>query len=183
MRLKLLLESPVRMRQCRAGRLSAPLTCPIKGKVDPPLPATYSYIRVSRFLYTAFVLSLAVATAGAQVVCACGTRTLAPQPAKPVALACAGSGECCHKDESEKTAPVPDHDPCDKCNVKHRTPQAMPDSHDSASTLQPSFDAIPVSLMIVSAARLAPSQRRLIEGDPSPPLLQDLFHTHSLLLI
>jgi hypothetical protein len=124
---------------------------------------------------------MALATAGAQVVCACPAALTAHQPKPVVIKACAGEKECCRKAELSKPLTPPKQEPCDKCNLKHRSEQAMPDRHESALAAQPTLwfaATVPVSALDEISAM--PSQAA--QAFASPPLLDDLFHVHSLLL-
>jgi hypothetical protein len=58
----------------------------------------------------------------------------------------------------------------------------MPDSHDASPALEPTLSTVQVPVVIAPTADISLALRWLAEGVPRPPLLQDLFHVHSLLL-
>jgi hypothetical protein len=133
---------------------------------------------VNRYLYKLLTIAIALATAGAQVVCACPNPAFHRAPPPP--RACAADKECCRKTELAKPVQPAKDQPCDQCNLKHRAEQAMPDRHT---------DAAPQMALSVIAVAAAPAnsdiflaQPRPLEIVESPPLLKDLFHVHSLLL-
>ena len=136
---------------------------------------------MSRFWNKFLAFTLALATAGAQVVCACPTALTAHQPPQVLKKTCADEKECCRKAELSKPVTPAKQEPCDKCNLKHRTEQAMPDRHESVVAAQPVLwfaapsSAPPLAEVFSSAVRPA-------DTSESPPLLSDLFHAHSLLL-
>jgi hypothetical protein len=79
-----------------------------------------------------------------------------------------------------KPVQPPKEQPCDQCNLKHRAEQAMPDRHTDAAP-QMELSAIAVTV-VPASADIVLAQPRLLEIVKSPPLLNDLFHVHSLLL-
>jgi hypothetical protein len=129
-------------------------------------------------LHKLIALTIALATAGAQVVCACTSPPNAHQPPLQIAQGCAAEKECCRKAQVSKPPAPAKQEPCDQCNLKHRAEQAMPDKHDGMSAPQSAALAIPVPVV----ADIAPVQPRFDQAAPLPPLLKDLFHVHSLLL-
>ena len=136
---------------------------------------------VSGFVYRLVSLTLAFATAAAHTVCACPVLPPSPAADQPVEQPCNGVGDCCRKADPTDQPPLPDHDPCDKCNLKHRGHQGMPDSYETPPALEPALDALPVATLGAPTPVTTPAQR-LSEAVPRPPLLQDLFHVHALLL-
>lgn len=136
---------------------------------------------MSRPLLRLLAVVLALATAGAQVVCACpmlGEVKATP----PVVQKCAGEAECCRKDVAETQAPVQKEEPCDKCNLKHRALQAMPDAQGSAPAIQSAPAAFGV--LVVAALMVEPMAQYqcYLDGGPPPLLLRDLVSSHALLL-
>jgi hypothetical protein len=127
------------------------------------------------------VLVLALATAGAQVVCACAMPA-APKTEPIVEKACVGEGECCHKKALASEVPVQKTNPCDQCNVKHRTDQAKPESSHAVVSPHVVLHALAVQISSTPNADVAFAQWHASESVPLPPLLRDLFHAHSLLL-
>jgi hypothetical protein len=135
---------------------------------------------VRPYVQKLFALVIALATAGAQVVCACTTPAVFHQPApRQITQSCAGQKECCRKAESKPVQPAR-QEPCNQCNLKHRAEQAMPDRHDGALTPHVMAFAIPAAEPML--AILSAPQPRLIADAAPPPPLKDLFHAHSLLL-
>jgi hypothetical protein len=135
---------------------------------------------VSAYLHKVFAAAMALMMAGAQVVCACSTPPVTREPAPAKAAACVGESKCCKAQVSKPVQP-PKQEPCDKCNLKHRAEQAVPQQQagslpqlDLCGTVEAA--SLP-ALMDISAAR-----PRLLETFALPPLLKDLFHVHSLLL-
>ena len=123
---------------------------------------------------------LALASAGAQIVCGCPTVAVVQPVAPAVDTRCAGAGECCHQIQPPPAAPE-NQQPCDKCNFKHRTEQAVPDQQlQSISHLA----AAPHWVWVETVALAAPdaNHQPVVDSVPAPPLLTDLFHVHSLLL-
>src|SRR3954471_16564310 len=119
---------------------------------------------------------IALATAGAQVVCACPNPALhqAPPP-----RACASDKDCC-KTLVNKPVQPPKEQPCGQCNLKHRSEQAMPDRHTDAA---PQISLVAIAFIALPASNnVAGAEPRPFEIFESPPLLNDLFHVHSLLL-
>jgi len=137
---------------------------------------------LSRFAQKLLAAIIALTTAGAQVVCACPTALASIRPQPAVAKSCTGQKECCRKSELSKPVQPPRQLPCNNCNLKHRAEQAMPDRHDSVlSAHSLLWSSIP--LAAPAAADVCPLLPEVVEIFPSPPLLNDLFHIHSLLLI
>ncbi|HEV8292166.1 MAG TPA: hypothetical protein VGP94_09590 [Tepidisphaeraceae bacterium] len=136
-------------------------------------------MRLSQYLHKLFAVVIALTTAGAQVVCACPIASI-PLQAPPAIKGCAGEKECCGKSELSKPIQPSKQEPCEKCNLKHRTEQAMPD-RQSAPVL-PQLDLYSVLPVPVVTLAEVPLQPRLLDTLPLPPLLKDLFHVHSLLL-
>jgi hypothetical protein len=136
---------------------------------------------VSRYFHKLFALAIALATAGAQVVCACPTPAVVHQAPPPISQTCAGEKECCRKTEASKPIEPPKQDPCNKCNLKHRTEQAMPDRQDGTFLPQLALCSF-VPGPVIDFADISSNQPPLLDTLPLPPLLRDLFHVHSLLL-
>jgi len=136
---------------------------------------------VDRYLHKLFAFVIALATAGAQVVCACSTPVVHQSP-RPIIPACAAEKECCRKVAVSKLLEPIKQEPCEKCNLKHRTEQAMPDRQVGSAVPQLALAAFDVPVMIAAPADIFAIQPRLLETLPQPPLLNDLFHVHSLLL-
>jgi hypothetical protein len=131
---------------------------------------------VNKILFKFLTITIALAV-GAQVVCAC-PNSVFHQASPP--RACAADKECCRKTESARPVQPPKDQPCDKCNLKHRAEQAMPDRHSDAAPQMALLAIAPVTAPATAdAISLHP---RLLEIVQSPPLLNDLFHVHSLLL-
>src|SRR2546423_144594 len=98
------------------------------------------------YLQQIFAVVMALATAGAQVVCACTTPPVFHQsPPQQITQGCAGQKDCCRKAESKPIQPVRP-EPCNQCNLKHRAEQAMPDRHDGALAPHVIAFAIPAAL-------------------------------------
>jgi len=135
---------------------------------------------VSPYFHKLFAITIALATAGAQVVCGCPTPVF-HQAAPPITKACVGQSDCCRKAEASKPVEPPKQEPCEKCNLRHRTQQAMPDQAGS-SVPQLSLSSIPAPAAILAFTDISSVRPRLLETFPPPPLLKDLFHVHSLLL-
>jgi len=136
---------------------------------------------MSRHLHKLFAVIIALATAGAQVVCACPT-SLFHQPPPPIRQSCAGEKECCRKPQASRPVETPGQEPCNKCNLKHRAEQAMPDQQAGSSIPHLAFVALAAPVTLAAPADVFATQPRLFETLPQPPLLSDLFHVHSLLL-
>ena len=136
---------------------------------------------MSRYFHKLFALTIALATAGAQVVCACPTPVSHQSP-PPITQSCTGEKDCCRKAVVSKPAEPPKQEPCEKCNLRHPTQQAMPDGHAGSSVPQLALSAIDIPLALPMLAEMPSVQPRLLESLPLPPLLKDLFHVHSLLL-
>jgi hypothetical protein len=132
---------------------------------------------LSKFL----AVTIALATAGAQVVCACPSGFVLQQP-KPLTIkACAGEKECCRTAQPSKPGQPPKQERCNICNLKHRAEQAMPDRHDSVVTLHPAlWIAAPSAAEVAADFSVITSPAAVVFTHP--PLLKDLFHVHSLLL-
>ena len=129
---------------------------------------------------------LAVSTMAAQAVCACPAMAGEAKPVPQAAEACRGSGKCCVQDEP--TAPVPtksgDGTPCENCNVIHPADRILPERQDAAVPIhQPFLTLAPVHTLYAPASAQPFAARRDAERVPIPPLLQDLFHSGTLLLI
>ena len=137
---------------------------------------------MSRYFHKLFAITIALATAGAQVVCACPTPGVFHQAAPPITKACVGESDCCRKAEAHKPVEPPKQEPCEKCNLKHRTQQAMPDRQAGSSVPQLALSFIPTPVAILTFCDISSVQPRLLDTFPPPPLLKDLFHVHSLLL-
>ena len=135
---------------------------------------------MDRYFHKLFAVIIALATAGAQVVCACPTPVLHQAP-PVVTRVCSGEKECCRKLQASKPVEPAKQKPCNQCNLKHRTEQAMPDQAAGSTVPQLTLCAIlpPVAAQMLGDVFVQP---RLIESLPQPPLLKDLFHVHSLLL-
>jgi hypothetical protein len=127
------------------------------------------------------VFVLALATAGAQVVCACAMPG-APKAEPMVEKSCAGEGECCQKKALAAEVPVQKTDPCGQCNLKHRTDQAKPESASVVASPQLVIHVLAVPVLFTPGSDVAFAPNRASEAVPLPPLLRDLFHVHSLLL-
>jgi len=136
---------------------------------------------VSGYLHKIIAFTIALATAGAQVVCACPSSLVVHQPKPVITKACEGEKECCRTTQPSKPVQPPKQEPCNKCNLKHRAEQAMPDRHDSVTALHPSL-WIPAPSAAEVAAGFTVIASPAPETFASPPLLKDLFHVHSLLL-
>ena len=133
-------------------------------------------------LYKLFLITLAAGTVGAQIVCACpGLATIREAP-KAMNVACVGERECCRKTEARaKVTPVK-QEPCQKCNLKHRMQQALPDEQSTASMSNPILAALPAQVDIAAIADPGGGGERMAEAIGPPEMLRDLFHVHSLLL-
>lgn len=126
-------------------------------------------------------LALALATLGAHIVCACPEEMSGRKVASTEAKACAGSADCCGNNPRTGGSPPEDGNPCERCNLKNRPDQIHPDRHDSAPAPEPAFES-PVVITTTPAEAEDAATRGMAEDVPIPPLLQDLFHTHILLL-
>ena len=137
--------------------------------------------KVSRYLHRFLAITIALATAGAQVVCACPAGFVLQQPKPVLNKSCEGEKECCRKAQLSRPVQPPTQEPCNKCNLKHRAEQAMPDRHDAALLVHPAlwFDAPPAAELASGFSAIASPGA---ESSGLPPLLTDLFHVHSLLL-
>jgi hypothetical protein len=136
---------------------------------------------MSRFLMKMLAVMLAVATVGAQLVCACPTAVAAPQAAEEIAAGCVGEGDCCIKEDAKTPPPAKDEEPCDQCNLKHPALQAVPDTQSTAPSHQPALDTVFLPLINVLPVDITATQSRYWEG-VRPPLLHDLVSCHTLLL-
>ena len=136
---------------------------------------------MGRYLHKLFALTIALATAGAQVVCACPTAVLHQAP-PPVTKVCAGEKECCRKLQAAKPVETPKQEPCNRCNLKHRTEQAVPDRQTGSTVPQLAFVALAAPVVAAAPVDIFAMQPRALASLPQPPLLTDLFHVHSLLL-
>ena len=137
--------------------------------------------KVNRYLHRFLAITIALATAGAQVVCACPAGFVLQQPKPVMTKSCEGEKECCRRAQLSKPVQPPTQEPCNKCNLKHRAEQAMPDRHDSALNVHSVlwFDVPPAAELATSFSAVASPAA---ESSGLPPLLKDLFHVHSLLL-
>jgi hypothetical protein len=131
---------------------------------------------------------LAVATMAAQAVCVCPVAAAEAGPVPKAEEPCRGSGKCCVQDTEEPAAPAParsqESDPCDSCNVVHPADRIQPERQDAAVSVHQQLLAlapVPTLYTPVPAGRFA--ERAGAERVPIPPLLQDLFHSGTLLLI
>jgi hypothetical protein len=130
---------------------------------------------------------LALVTLGVQCVCGCpelGARRAAE--ARRAIPPCAKRAECCHRRGAALESSVPaKSDPCERCNLVHRTDQIAPDQGVAASVnshlLAPSFEAPLVAEPLVLQPAFTTAARNA--DVPIPPLLRDLFHAQTLLLI
>ena len=136
---------------------------------------------MSGHLYKLLTLTIALATAGAQVVCACPTPVF-HHALPPVTKVCAGEKECCRKLQASKPVEPAKQEPCNQCNLKHRTEQATPDRQAGSSVPQLALNALAVPASLAAPVDILAMQPRVFEALASPPLLTDLFHVHSLLL-
>src|SRR5688500_3920251 len=136
---------------------------------------------MSLFLTKMLAVMLAVATVGAQLVCACPTSVASPQAAEEIAAACVREGDCCIKEDAKTPPPAKDEEPCDQCNLKHPALQAVPDTQSTTPSHQPALETLFLPLMIVLPVDTSAIQPRYWEGVP-PPLLHDLVSCHTLLL-
>jgi len=132
-------------------------------------------------LHRFLAVFIALVTAGAQVVCACPAVAVAHQPSPAATQACTGEKECCRKAEATKPVQPPKQDPCNQCNLKHRTEQTTPDRQVATLASELSFFAFaaPLPILYVADNSNQPQPTELLSP---PPLLTDLFHAHSLLL-
>jgi hypothetical protein len=137
---------------------------------------------VSPYFHKFFAFTIALATAGAQVVCACPTPVVFHQVSAPITKACAGQSDCCRKAEASKPVEPAKQEPCEKCNLKHRTQQAMPDRQAGSAVPQLALSFIPAPVAILTFTDISSARPQMLEAFPLPPLLKDLFHVHSLLL-
>jgi hypothetical protein len=135
-----------------------------------------------RSLYKLLAVALALTTAGAQVVCACPTAATIHELTRPITRACVGEGDCCVKVQPIK-APVSKQEPCGKCNLKNRTQQAMPEPQPVTAVPQLDLSAFAAPVAIPATANISIAQLSCLDRIQQPPLLTDLFHVHSLLLI
>ena len=129
---------------------------------------------------------LAVSTMAAQAVCACPVGASETRPVQQAEEACRGSGACCVPGQPSAPAPSQSDDgtPCDRCNVIHPADTIQPDRQDAAVTVHQPFLALaPVPTLYSSVSAQPVIARRNAEHVPIPPLLQDLFHSGTLLLI
>jgi len=136
---------------------------------------------VSGFAQKLLAVTIALATAGAQVVCACPAGFVLQQPKPVMTKTCEGEKECCRRAQLSKPVQPPTQEPCNKCNLQHRAEQAMPDRHDSVLSAH-SLLWISIPLAAPASADVSVLSHKVVEVDASPPLLNDLFHVHSLLL-
>ena len=128
-------------------------------------------------MHKLLVVVIALATAGAQVVCACSTPVV-QQAAPQLKQACAGEKECCRKAQSQPIQPAK-QEPCSQCNLKHRAEQMTPDRQGD---LVPHMELAAIAPIAMADNASFEIQPCLVEIVSSPPLLNDLFHVHSLLL-
>lgn len=136
-------------------------------------------------LRRSLLLLLACGTFAAQALCACPTS---PEFSKPVAQdsrPCKGKAKCCLKDEASTPAPAPPKKdaPCDRCNLMHRADQIHPDRQVDADAVHPFCALVPVPLFHMTGIEDRLPQWRDSERVPIPPLLRDLFHSRTLLLV
>jgi hypothetical protein len=127
-------------------------------------------------------LLIAFFTAGAQTVCACPPAAPAPQATAPATKICAGPGTCCKKDLPKDDRPKGSDDRCDHCNLKNQVSQTQPGTENVALKLHPAFDLTPISFVAIAPAIDARASGPVTDGVPAPPMMNDLFHAHSLLL-
>ena len=137
---------------------------------------------MSRYFHKLFALTIALATAGAQVVCACPTPSALHQAPPAVTKLCAGEKECCRKLQASKPVEPARQEPCNKCNLKHRTEQAIPDQQAGSAVPQLALVALAAPVSLSATVDVFATQSHVLEALPLPPLLSDLFHVHSLLL-
>src|SRR4051812_10001420 len=90
---------------------------------------------MARWLHKLLAVFLALATAGAQVVCPSPPAATIHELTRPITRACVGEGDCCVKAQPIE-APVSKQEPCEKCNLKNRTQQAMPEPQAAAAVPQ-----------------------------------------------
>jgi hypothetical protein len=138
--------------------------------------------RLKHFL----AILLAVSTMAAQAVCVCPAVGSEARPAQQAEEACRGSGKCCV--QGEPTVPVPapseQNTPCENCNVIHPADRIQPERQDAPVTVyQPFLALTPVPPIYASVSALPLAAPSGAERVPIPPLLQDLFHSGTLLLI
>lgn len=138
------------------------------------------------FRQTVLVL-IAFGMLAAQTVCACPLlkkSSLSPSPVSQ--KTCTGTGKCCMKHQS----PVPSPSrptkqwPCEKCNLMHPADEIQPDRFDTAAVTHHVYLTLaPVPPFIAVRVAGLYQTRGEVERVPIPPLLQDLFHAGTLLLI
>ena len=126
-------------------------------------------------------LLLAILIGATAFFCGCPERTARGATLTRVVKACGEQLPCCANVGKMKDAGH--HDPCQRCNLVHHSDQIVQGSAAGSVV----HDLIAVAVEIPAITPLAVSEtstvRARIDRVLIPPLLRDLFHTQSLLLI
>jgi hypothetical protein len=124
---------------------------------------------------------LAVVIAATAFFCGCPERTARGATLSPVLKACGEPLPCCAK--LGQTNDSGHRDPCQRCNLVHHSDQIV--QGGAAGSLV--HDLMAVAVEIPAIAPLALSETSTVKARIDrvliPPLLRDLFHAQSLLLI
>lgn len=130
------------------------------------------------------LVSLALATVAAQALCACPSGVQGETPVVEAKRSCRGEHECCVKDKpaAPTRSEAPADDPCEKCNLVHRSDQIQPDRQDAPAAAQVTLALAPLPLLAVPRIPDRFARSPLAEGVPIPLLLRDLYHSNTLLL-
>jgi hypothetical protein len=124
-------------------------------------------------------LALAFVMVAAQIVCGCPARVMADSSTS-AAKSCIGARPCC---KQAAQSPGKSGQPCEQCNLSYRVDQMSPDRADFSVSADLVATLSPIALDVQIASILGCSQRRIANDTPAPPLLRDLFHARTLLLI
>ena len=156
---------------------------------------------MSRRFHQLLAVLLALATTHAAVACACPAQPAGGSEVPDQSGACSqsssqsspqaceyGAGSGAEPVEgSSSPRPAPAHDPCGRCDVKPGIDQIASPAPDAVpASAHPFFAPALVPLVSLLPATPVTSLDRLrgaAEGVLRPPLLRDLFHSRTLLLI
>jgi hypothetical protein len=146
----------------------------------------YLKLHMRGFLRRPLLVLLAFGTVAAQAVCACPDAASANRHVPQAKQTCSGKGKC--RVQDQPTIPASSHPqkgwPCERCNLTHRADQIQPERQDSVAVVhQPFLALLAIPLLYATAITERFPKRRESERVPIPPLLQDLFHSGTLLLI
>lgn len=130
----------------------------------------------------AFSGFLVLVISAAQFVCAC-PAPLDPDNSRPIPAACDGDRDCC-RDENGSSTPAPlGDDPCDQCNLVHPDDKLLPAYQKAPPAHDLTFALPPIAVSVATPSNFLFHRHPCRSECPAPPLLQDLFHSGTLLLI